>query len=727
MYTNNTLNLSSFRKSHRIPILLVHLKMQVIFGIHMMSINVKNISTKGNTIFLVTSTTFIFDRGKISHITLPSSFICKGGRKFTISIAVSWSTTETTKFNKYLITFKEKHAMSNSKMPSMFTYADVTAKTKPNLGMNSSGKRLGNNQLNDVSSQYENKRQINRHASKLLQHAQLLQTSYENSLEKMMSVNPIENMINIISRAEKIINSNCVLLTGLPLINEDFPAKTFKTWVQLMIPHLESQLRITVKQEELSIYLTEFPDGTIQHDGDSCAFPIPIQLAQFKLGGIPSPIPEALGVTAGGLKNIFCMFQAIPSQTDPISSIRSSVELCTLRGLPGNPYEVQAILAMVYYKIETYFAPLSSMDIKDFDVVVHRRAHKRQHSSRPQSFEFVITVYCRPKGKSPGAIREMINIPSGPADICLDWKGEVWANYFIMSQQAPSMVLLHKTPTLCIFGLHREADSQTIITAFMEDNSTLPLVTLLYCWIGPRDEATSPRALHLVFSDTPPAVTIGVNLVALGAQRQDGDQNDNPSMEFTRNLIAGIIIHHQFMAGTSKGTWTPQMRTAWATKVAKIVKDMPTLKKGHKLGLTHAGLSTWEPPVFTSTSPASCSQPIDPSQSSSKPGVHSDFRRSNRGYNINDLPTDDEDNDDDLSFHSSSMSEEHSPRVRPQRDMPMDADYFRNLLAAQEERFQNRLDQLFDLVRPHTNPEPPPVMEGGSQSGGSNSTSLYNT
>ena len=593
-----------------------------------------------------------------------------------------------------------------------------------------SEKKLGNNTLNEISSQYENKRKINKHASPLLQHAQLLKTTYENSLEKMMSINPIENMIDLISRAERTIVSNCILLTGLPMINTDeFPIKTFKTWIQLMVPHLESQLHINVKVEELMEYLREFPDGTIQHDGDSCAFPIPIQQAHFKLGGIPSPIPDALGVTAGGLKNIFCMFQAMPYQTDPIASIRQSVELCTLRGLPGNPFEVQAILSMVYHKIEGYFAPLSNLEPKDFDIVVHRRAHKRQHSSRTQSFEFVITVYCRPQGKSPGAIRELIDLPSGPADICLDWKGEAWANYFLMSQQAPSMVLLHKTPTICIYGFNREVDSKTIITAFMEDNSTLPLVTLLYCWIGPRDEAASPRALHLVFSDTPPAIAIGVNLVSIGAQRQDGDQYDNPSMEFTRKLIAGIIVHHQFMAGNSKGQWTPQMRTSWASKVDKIVQGMPTLKKGSKMGLTHAGLSTWEPPVFTGT-PLPPSQPLDETRSSTKPGTRerSPPRRKPSEYNISDLPSDDEDyEEDDLSYHSSSMSEEPRRRVRPEPTNLVDKEYIQEILAQQELRFQNRLDQMLSRMIPTNNTEPSTVMEGGSQSGGSHSNSLYNT
>jgi len=608
----------------------------------------------------------------------------------------------------------------------MYTYADA-AKHRQSTDKKSYDKKLGNNQLNEISSQYENKKQTNRHACKLLQHAQLLQTSYENSLKKMMSINPVENMIDLIGRAERIIHSNCILLTGLPVINDEFPLKTLQTWIQLMVPHLESQLRISVKFDELMEYIHECPDGTIQQDGDSCAFPIPIQQSHFKLGGITSPIPDAIGVTAGGIKNIFCMFQALPSQTDPIASIRKSVELCTLRGLPGHPFEVQAIVAMVYHKIETYFAPLSNLDPKDFDVIVHRRANKRQHSPRPQSYEFVITVYCRPNGKSTGAIRELIDLSSGPADICLDWKGEAWANYFLMSQQAPSMVLLHKTPTICISGFHRDVDSRTIITAFMEDNSTLPLVTLLYCWIGPRGEDTSPRALHLVFSDTPPAIAIGVNLVSIGAQRQDGDQYDNPSMEFTRNLIAGIIVHHQFMAGSSKGQWTMQMRTAWATRVAKIVREMPTLKKGNKLGLTHAGLSTWESPVFIST--PSSSQHMEDVSSADKAGYRERFasRRRNQDYNVNDLPSDDDEDDDDLSFHSSSMSEEPRRRVRPEPSNFVDKEYIQEILAAQEVRFQNRLDQLLSCMLPTKATESSTVMEGGSQSGGSHSNTLYNT
>jgi len=199
-------------------------------------------------------------------------------------------------------------------------------------------------------------------------------------------------------------------------------------------------------------------------------------------------------------------------------------------------------------------------------------------------------------------------------------------------------------------------------------------------------------------------------------------------MEFTRNLIAGIIVHHQYMAGNSKGHWTQQMRTSWAAKVAKIVQEMPTLKKGSKLGLTHAGLYTWEPPVFSCT-PSSSSQTFEELRSSANlwTGERSPPRRKPSAYNINDLPSDEEDDGDDLSFHSSSMSEEPRRRVRPEPSNLVNKDYIHELLAEQELRFQNQFDQLLSRILSTNNIEPSTVMEGGSQSGGSHSNSLCNT
>jgi len=104
--------------------------------------------------------------------------------------------------------------------------------------------------LNEILSQYENKRKVNKLASKFLQQAQLLQAS-----QKMMSVNSLENIIDLISRVERVINSNCILLSDLPIVNDNFPLKTLKTWILLMVPHLKTQLRVTVKQGELTGYL----------------------------------------------------------------------------------------------------------------------------------------------------------------------------------------------------------------------------------------------------------------------------------------------------------------------------------------------------------------------------------------------------------------------------------------------------------------------------------------
>jgi len=203
MYTSIILNIFSLRKIHGLPTSLVHLEMQVIIRYTRMDRITISLMTRGNRIFKITSITFIFDRGKNGD-----------QNKKTVTGILNL---------QYKFTYNQiqqlRLSMSNSKMPSMYSYAEVT-KHKPSSDRKSSEKKIGNNQLNDISSQYENNRKINKHASPLLQHAQLLQTTYENTLEKMMSINPVENMIALIRRAEKIIVSNCILLTGLPLISD---------------------------------------------------------------------------------------------------------------------------------------------------------------------------------------------------------------------------------------------------------------------------------------------------------------------------------------------------------------------------------------------------------------------------------------------------------------------------------------------------------------------------
>jgi len=143
---------------------------------------------------------------------------------------------------------------------------------------------------------------------------------------------------------------------------------------------------------------------------------------------------------------------------------------------------------------------------------------------------------------------------------------------------------------------------------------------------------------------------------------------------------------------------------------------MPTLKKGNKFGLTHAGFSTWEPPSFTRTTSMFKNTSSFPTS-----GERSDSHRKQQECNINDLPSEEEDSDDDSSYHFSQMYEEPRRRVAPAPANNIDNEYIQNLIAAQEESFQNRLDRLFTIIQPTTNTGPSSVMEGGSQSGGSNS------
>jgi len=85
----------------------------------------------------------------------------------------------------------------------------------------------------------------------------------------------------------------------------------------------------------------------------------------------------------------------------------------------------------------------------------------------------------------------------------------------------------------------------------------------------------------------------------------------------------------------------------------KIVKDMPTLKKYHKCGLTHEGFFTWKPPSFTGTT--SMSMQHTGSSSSAKYGERTEHHKKQQEFNINDLPSVEEESDDYFSYHSSQI------------------------------------------------------------------------
>jgi len=62
----------------------------------------------------------------------------------------------------------------------------------------------------------------------LLPEALLLQTSYENSLDKYNNDAPVDNLLELALRAERNFCSNCLLITGIPVDHQDYPPDVLK-------------------------------------------------------------------------------------------------------------------------------------------------------------------------------------------------------------------------------------------------------------------------------------------------------------------------------------------------------------------------------------------------------------------------------------------------------------------------------------------------------------------
>ena len=680
-------------------IYLLHLKMQISHTNTIDLLKWHIIVHLNKYHYQTTGSTFIFDRGKFHRTELP----CCRLQQFCYITLMSKPTSAQILFPK-MDRAVAKHAPSQLK------------------SLNKRNKKKKNN-------------------NPIFHYARKIYPSYENTIDKYVHEDPLENFISLAKRAEMIVESNCLLITGLPLSDPEFSPRDMKTWIQKMIPHFEKLLGIKVLHNDLIAYLNSAPDASIMHDGDSCALPIPIQQETFRFGGPNVNNNQyAMGINIGGHRNLFFMYQALPIQPEPIQSITSAVELCTFRGLPGNPFELQAILAMVHAKIRLYFAPLSNLNISDFDVVLHRRINLRHHLRTP-SYEFVITVYCRPHEQLINDIRKKIQLEEEPAEVNLDWKGEKWTTYSVMSQYPPSAMLLHRTPYLCIYGFSEDTPTEDIIRAIHADNPSTPLLmAVVYCWRGPKDIAGSPSAIHFICNDHPPAFTLGAHLIALGAKSTVIDSYDNPSMPPVRRLTAGIIVHEQFVEATPLRDWTSKTRTAWLTHVDQIVKNLQTLKKGEKQSITHAGSTSWVPPSFVEQE----SKPMDSYSSTNEEATRLQesirlqtiqLRRLQGTQTVNlDLHSDDSDSDyeeeSNMSEDSGAMKvspsdEVTSIRIQQQRILDTQAAMEARLEARIDARLMATLTEFFARGNPTHNSSQSSISEG-QQTGGSYSKDNQN-
>ena len=446
---------------------------------------------------------------------------------------------------------------------------------------------------------------------KPLPQAQLLQKSFETNIDKHTSTNLLDNLLELAQRGETEYLSNCIILSGLPLDHPDWPPQLLLQWASQTCQFLHGHLGITVDKQALQDYLDDYDTYTLYPESNSCSIPIPIQQKIFQLGGGNiNETPAAFGVNPGGAGDLFYMYQAIPI-TSPLSlrDARLAVELCTFRGIPGNEHEVQSILAMILHKTEHHIAPLCQLPVNSFDTILHRRQNNRSHyNDKRKSYEFVITIYCRPEGQPIGVLRDRLLIKDSPSEIRLDWIGEVWASYYGIRSFPPSMLLLHRTPQFCIYGFFNNTTTTEIITALVADNPDLPLFNMAYCFFGLHGTL---KAWFSIWMGESPTIAIGTNLSQLGATRTDGDPKDNPSMAPARELICGSLVEFQFVA-TGRKVWAHGLNTAWTKQVETYIGKMPTLQGGNAVGLTHVGSSVWADPTFFSSSPTVAKRALTP-------------------------------------------------------------------------------------------------------------------
>lgn len=433
-----------------------------------------------------------------------------------------------------------------------------------------------------------------------LSQAQTLQKSYETSIDKYRGTNPMDNILSLTLRSESSFLSSCILISGLPANILDWLGQRFSQWVMSAAHYLHDTLGVTIEDNVLNEYLRTYSNSPwVFMDGGSCSFPIPILPKTFHMGGglqHSFDSPSAFGINPGDPQDPFYIYQAIPSHHPrDIFSLRSSVELCTFRGLPDHGEELKAVLSLIQQRVHNHISNICQLPLSSFYVVLHRRDNKRTHFLRDRpSHEFVVTVYCCPDGHSIVALRDKLSLKNAPSEANLDWIGEVWGSYYAIQSSPPSMILLHRTPRFCIRGFHASHSTTDIIKAFFLDNPNLQVLSLLYLWVGLMDPTSGQKMLVLVFNGEIPPLVLGVNLGELGAFCSDGDPLDNPSMSKAREIIAGIVLHYQFQANSSlrKG-WTKGLKEMWSKQLDGILTKMPTLQGGHALGITHADSTAW--------------------------------------------------------------------------------------------------------------------------------------
>jgi hypothetical protein len=272
--------------------------------------------------------------------------------------------------------------------------------------------------------------------------------------------------------------------------------------------------------------------------------------------------------------------QALPIPGRTVRQLKASVVLCIFRGIPQNDHEASTVWALIYHKVTTYFVTQCGMVIADFDLILHRRVNNCNHYiDNRKMHELMAVVYCRPGTRNLGALKRQLGIGDGPAEISLDWIGEIWGSLHLLRSLPPSMILLHRTPHSFLYGCGPTVTVLDAVQALIGDNPDFPLMEVCYLWMAPRDGLTGPRGLHIIWKGDMRDLHIGLLLSTLGFNLIDGHR-DNPSMIIPREIISGTLVHHQFIHATPNKQWLPPAKTAWKKHLDDILSKMPTLLAG---------------------------------------------------------------------------------------------------------------------------------------------------
>jgi len=177
---------------------------------------------------------------------------------------------------------------------------------------------------------------------------------FEADLTIHQSDNPKDNIIALISKSECTIDSQLLLIGGIP-DNDRWPHDKILAWILDIAETFKNHANGKPIPVQLNILMIP-PKYILFPDGNTFSVKIPIERQQFHLGGSNNTLLEpGFGILDRADDPFPSTSQALTT-TNP-RDLLTLVELCTMRGIPDHTAEAQVILAILHHKISSVFSP----------------------------------------------------------------------------------------------------------------------------------------------------------------------------------------------------------------------------------------------------------------------------------------------------------------------------------------------------------------------------------